>query len=118
MIRRPLTSIAIGTTLLTLAAAAWAVSTPVHDWIIAGPFGGTATTIAIDPENPQVVLAGALNSLLFESRDAGASWNLTKFPKRNLSEVSSILVDPADSKHYLAGIIAAGGGGLLESHDG
>jgi photosystem II stability/assembly factor-like uncharacterized protein len=95
----------------------WAVSLPVDDWKVAGPFGGTATAIALDPQNPKLILAGGRNSLLFASEDAGASWSQLNLPKRNFGEVTSILVDPADSKHYLAGMIGAEGAGAFDTHD-
>lgn len=87
------------------------------DWTLAGPFGGTATSIAVDPSNPKVVLAGAMSSLLFKSSDAGANWELLSFPKRHLSELTSILVDPDDANHYLVGLISSDGGGLYASRD-
>ncbi len=118
MIKRHRLLLAFAATFVLLAGAGWAALVPVNDWNIAGPFGGTATTIAVDPQNPSTVLAGAMNSLVFESGDSGASWNLLNFPKRNLSEVTSILVDPANSDHYLAGMITAEDGGLFESGDG
>ncbi len=102
---------------MAITAGLWAASVPSGDWRIAGPFGGTATSVAVDPTNSKVLLAGAVDSLLFQSTDAGETWNLLPFPKRNLSEVTSILVDPSDSSHYLAGMVAADGGGLFESHD-
>ncbi len=117
MIKRQLLPFAFGTTFLAFAVAAWAAFIPVNDWKIAGPFGGTAITIAVDPQNPSTVLAGAMNSLLFQSDDSGGSWNLLNFPKRNLSEVTSILIDPANSHHYLAGMITAEDGGLFDSQD-
>ena len=117
MIKRFVLPVAIGSVLVVACAALWASNEPLSDWKIAGPFGGTARSIALDPEKPNVLLAGAMNSLLFRTQDAGASWNLLNFPKRNLSEVTSVLVDPRDSKHYLAGIVSADGGGLYESHD-
>jgi photosystem II stability/assembly factor-like uncharacterized protein len=92
-------------------------TTPHDDWTIAGPFGGTARSLAVDPHHAGVLLAGGMDSLLFRSRDAGDNWELLEFPKRNLSEVSSLLIDPSDPSHYLAGMMAAGGGGLFESHD-
>lgn len=97
--------------------ALWAATETETDWKIAGPFGGTATTVAVDPQDSNLVLAGAMSSLLFQSRDSGASWNLLPLPKRTLSEVTTILVDPRDSDHYLAGMMAAEGGGLFESYD-
>jgi photosystem II stability/assembly factor-like uncharacterized protein len=117
MVRRSLLSLAVGIALVVAAVAIGAASVPLNDWRITGPFGGTATTVALDPEHPSVLLAGGMNSVVFRSRDYGADWELLNFPKRNLSEVTSILVDAADSKHYLAGMIAAQGGGLFESHD-
>ncbi len=117
MIRPISTPLVAGTALCTLALAGWAITTPVNDWTITGPFGGTARSVAIDPQRPDVVLAGGMNSLLFRSKDAGQNWDMLYFPKRNLSEVTSILVDPADSNHYFAGMISSEDGGLFESHD-
>jgi photosystem II stability/assembly factor-like uncharacterized protein len=97
--------------------AAFALNVPVSDWKIAGPFGGSAKSVGIDPHNPKVLLAGGMNSLLFRSQDGGDNWQLLNFPKRNLSEVTCVLVDPQDSKHYMAGIISADGGGLFNSQD-
>jgi hypothetical protein len=37
------------------------------------------------------VLAGGMGSLLFQSDNAGASWQMIDPPKRMLSEVTSIL---------------------------
>ena len=107
----------VATTLLTFGIAARAVTTPVSDWKIAGPFGGSSKSIGIDPNNPDILLAGGMNSLLFRSENGGDNWQLLNFPKQNLSEVTSVLVDPSDSKHYMAGIISADGGGLFESQD-
>ncbi len=117
MIKRFSLCLSTGATLGALALAVWAASVPVHDWRIAGPFGGTATAIAIDPKHPKILLAGARNSLLFESDDAAEHWDPLNLPKRTLGEVTSILIDPADSDHYLVGMIAGFGAGLFESHD-
>lgn len=117
MIERYRARLVWATTFALTAAAAWALSVPASDWTIAGPFGGTAVTVTIDPQNPAILLAGAMNSLLFQSEDSGASWKLLNLPKKNLSEITAILIDPADSKHYLAGMIAGDDGGLFESAD-
>ncbi|HEX3681066.1 MAG TPA: hypothetical protein VHU83_00895 [Bryobacteraceae bacterium] len=117
MVRRPLFSLSLITTLAALAIAGWAASTSPDDWKLAGPFGGTATSVAVDPQQPRSLLAGAMNSLLFHSDDAGADWRLVNFPQRFLSTVTSILVDPSDSQHFLVGMTAPDGGGLFESHD-
>jgi photosystem II stability/assembly factor-like uncharacterized protein len=108
--------------LLTAATLAFsflgsAADAPSSDWHIAGPFGGSAKSVGLDPKNPNIVLAGAMNSLLFRSQDGGQTWQLLNFPKRNLSEVTCVLIDPSDSRHYMAGIISADGGGLFNSND-
>jgi photosystem II stability/assembly factor-like uncharacterized protein len=102
----------------SIGVGAWALNAPVADWKIAGPFGGTATTLTIDSSNSSTILAGAMNSLLYESRDAGLSWSTLDLPKHNLGEVTAILVDPTNSSHYLVGMLDAFGGGLYESFDG
>jgi photosystem II stability/assembly factor-like uncharacterized protein len=117
MIRRFLLPGVATAAVAAIGMAAWAATASVPDWKITGPFGGTATAVTLDPGNANVVLAGGMSSLLFRSSDAGANWELMNFPKLHLSEVSSILVDPADSNHYLAGVISAEGGGLFESTD-
>src|SRR5437660_737739 len=110
-------TIGIVSAFAAISAGAWVLTSPDQDWKVAGPFGGTATTVAVDPQNTRTVLAGAMNSLLYESSDAGATWALLDFPKRNLGEVTSILVDPANSQHYVVGALDAWGGGLYESVD-
>ncbi|HEX4751172.1 MAG TPA: YCF48-related protein [Bryobacteraceae bacterium] len=100
-----------------LAAAVVGGSVPTDDWKLSGPFGGTATTVAVNPKNTNTVLAGGMSSLLYQSDDAGDSWKLLDFPKRTLSEVTSILIDPANTDHYLVGLLAAEDAGLFESFD-
>jgi photosystem II stability/assembly factor-like uncharacterized protein len=117
MIRSYLRRFVTGISLAVVAVTASATTATAGDWKIAGPFGGTATSVSVDPSDSKVVLAGAMGSLLYRSSDAGANWEIIDFPKRHLSELTSILIDPADSKHYLVGVIAAEGGGLFETHD-
>ena len=117
MIGRAALCLAGGLGLSGMVLRAWVVTAPATDWNLAGPFGGTARSIALDPQRPETVLAGGFNSLLFRSKDAGQNWEMLYLPKRALSEVTSIMVDPADSNHYLAGVIASQGGGLFDSHD-
>jgi photosystem II stability/assembly factor-like uncharacterized protein len=117
MIHRLLGFLAASSMLAVLPFGAWAASVPIDDWKITGPFGGTATSIAVDPKNPKLVLAGARNSLLYQSQDAGATWELLNLPKRVFGEVTSILVDPLDSQHYFAAMIATENPGLFESKD-
>src|SRR5271167_2217785 len=86
-------------------------------WHVAGPWGGTATSVAVDPKNPQVILAGGRNSLLFQSENAGETWRSLPLPKRQFGEVATILIDPLDNRHYLVGMVGSDQGGLFESSD-
>jgi photosystem II stability/assembly factor-like uncharacterized protein len=88
-----------------------------EDWQITGPFGGSATAVAVDPKNREIVLAGARQSLLYKTANSGGSWNMLSFPKRGFGEVGAILIDPLDSEHYLVGIVGTSDAGLFESTD-
>jgi photosystem II stability/assembly factor-like uncharacterized protein len=116
MKQRQLFPIIISSFLIAFSIAT-AFDTPPPDWHITGPFGGTATSLALDPQKPNFLLAGGMNALLFRSEDSGESWSLLDFPKHNLTEVTAVLVDPGDSNHFLAGIISADGGAMYSSHD-
>lgn len=89
------------------------------NWQPAGPYGGSATAIAIDPSNPKTLLLGARNSLLYRSDDAGESWRRLAFPRHFLGTVSAVAVDPADSRRYYVGISAEHSyyGGVWVSED-
>ncbi len=43
-------------------------------WHVTGPFGGDVTTLAIDPRNPERILAGTADGVLFQSIDGGETW--------------------------------------------
>src|SRR5689334_3020089 len=88
-----------------------------EDWQIAGPFGGSATAVAVDPKHPDILLAGARQSLLYKTHNSGGSWNMLPFPKRTFGEVGAILIDPLDSQHYLVGLVGTSDAGLFESTD-
>jgi len=89
-------------------------------WKLAGPFGGSARAIAIDPQNGHTLIAGSRDSLLFRSDNAGASWRLLPFPRGTPGVFNSILIDPKDSSHYYAGLDAGDSpdSGVYESKDG
>ncbi len=104
--------------LLVSASLGLAADAPSSEmWHVAGPWGGTATSVAVDPKNPQVILAGARNSLLFQSENAGDTWRALPLPKRQFGEVATILVDPLDNRHYLVGMVGSDQGGLFQSAD-
>lgn len=98
-----------------------AVTLPViGGWKLAGPFGGSARSIAIDPQDGRTLIVGSRDSLLFRSDDAGASWRLLPFPRGTAGVFNSVLIDPTQSSHYYAGLDAGDSqdSGVYESKDG
>jgi photosystem II stability/assembly factor-like uncharacterized protein len=89
-------------------------------WRLAGPFGGSARAIAIDPENRDTLLVGARDSLLFRSDDAGTSWRLLPFPSGTPGTFDALIIDPTSSGHFYAGLDAgdSADSGVYESRDG
>ena len=85
-----------------------------------GPFGGSATYVAIDKNHPQTLFVGARNSLLYRSDDGGASWRLLPFPRNFAGIVESILIDPRNSQRLLVGVYdtASPRAGIYVSDDG
>ena len=53
----------------------------VAAWRLSGPFGGSASALAIDPQNRNLLLAGSRDSLLFRSDDGARLWRLLPFPR-------------------------------------
>src|SRR3954447_862238 len=88
--------------LVSVLYEAYGASIPRNDdWHIAGPYGGSATAVAIDPKNSKILLAGARQSLLYKTDDGGTLWSMLPFPKRTFGEVGAILIDRLDPQHYL-----------------
>ncbi len=89
-------------------------------WKLAGPFGGSARSIAIDPRDSGTLIAGSRDSLLYRSNDAGASWRLLPFPLGTPGVFNSILIHPSESAHFYAGLDAGDSpdSGVWESTDG
>jgi photosystem II stability/assembly factor-like uncharacterized protein len=89
-------------------------------WKLAGPFGGSARAIAIDPRNGGTLIAGSRDSLLFRSDDAGASWRMLPFPRGTPGVFNSVLIHPTESGHFYAGLDAGDSpdSGVWESTDG
>lgn len=88
-------------------------------WQQLGPYGGSATAIAVDPRDSRTLVAGARNSLVYKSTDAGLSWTLLPFPRHFRGSVQALVIDPRDSRRYLAGVHLTGSpdAGLYESRD-
>jgi photosystem II stability/assembly factor-like uncharacterized protein len=75
-----------------------------QQWVAAGPWGGGATAVAVNPANPRMLLAGGRNSLVYRSVDRGETWTRLAFPRHFLGKVTSLQFDSSDPKHYLVGI--------------
>jgi len=89
-------------------------------WKSSGPFGGSARSIAIDPQNGSLLLVGARDSLLFRSDDAATSWKALPFPSLTPGVFNALLIHPRESGHFYAGLDAgdSSDSGLYESRDG
>jgi photosystem II stability/assembly factor-like uncharacterized protein len=106
---------------LRLIGLALLVTSPtLAGWRLAGPFGGSARAIAIDAQNGNTLLAGARDSLLFRSDDAGASWRLLPFTPGTPGTIDALIIDPGSSGHFYAGLDAgdSADSGVYESRDG
>ena len=89
-------------------------------WRLSGPFGGSARSIAVDPQNGNILLAGSRDSLLFRSDDAAMTWRLLRFPGSTPGTFNALLMHPRESGHFYAGLDAgnAQDSGVWESTDG
>jgi photosystem II stability/assembly factor-like uncharacterized protein len=89
-------------------------------WRLAGPYGGSAHAVVIDPHNRNTLLVGARDSLLFRSDNAGESWRLLPFPQGAPGVFNSVIIHPLESGHFYAGLDAGDShdSGVYESPDG
>ncbi|MBI5086937.1 MAG: hypothetical protein HZB13_20355 [Acidobacteria bacterium] len=87
---------------LILLAAAQGASR----WQSAGPWGGSATSLAVSADRPDTLLAGSRNSLVFTSIDGGDTWTRLPFPRHFLATVASLAIIDGKPDHYLAGLSA------------
>ncbi|MBA3975040.1 MAG: hypothetical protein C0504_12590 [Candidatus Solibacter sp.] len=106
--------------ILRLAAAMLAVAPCWGEWVPAGPWGGSATAVAIDQANPKRMLLGARNSLVYLSEDEGANWRRLNFPRHFLGTVRAVSFDPGNPRVFLAAVTGEqpGFGGVWRSVDG
>ena len=88
-------------------------------WKLAGPYGGSAHAVAIDPHNRNTLLVGARDSLLFRSDNAGESWRLLPFPQGAPGVFNSVIIHPLEPGHFYAGLDAGDSrdSGVYESKD-
>jgi len=80
---------------------------------LAGPLD--FESVAIDPRNPSILVAGSLFSEIFRSVNGGTSWQSVTFGGNSLGlQTPSIVFDPTNSSK----VYAATSSGLLGSSDG
>jgi photosystem II stability/assembly factor-like uncharacterized protein len=92
-----------GTLGATVAEGARASAQPNRDrWAPPhGPEGG-ATTLAVDPANPQILYAGGWGNI-FKSTNGGDSWKAVTTASDGWNRVSALAVDPAQHRIVYAG---------------
>ncbi len=80
---------------------------PLVSWQALGPanVGGRVTAVAVDPSDPDRILAGTPAAGVWRSEDRGASW-VAVAPWLDVAPVSAIAIDPGAGDHY---VISTGG---------
>ncbi|NIW99687.1 MAG: T9SS type A sorting domain-containing protein [Phycisphaerae bacterium] len=74
-------------------------------WVPIGPWGSNVRTLAIDPDNPQVIYA-ALSFDVLRSQNAGDSWELISnvrglAPPHRVPIITDLEIDPSNSNHII-----------------
>ena len=90
-------------------------------WVVLGPEGGDARSLAYDPHNPSRILLGTSAGELYQSLDSGRQWaRFTHLGGGNDYVLDHIIFDPRDSKViYVAGwSIENTGGDIYVTHNG
>src|ERR1044072_2091137 len=75
-----------------------------------GPFGGSASVLAVNPHNPKVIFAGTERGGLYKSTDRGSSWSKTAL---NTYAIRSINFSVTNEN-----LIYVGAGTFFKSLDG
>ena len=106
---------------MVCCSVAWASGPEAKPWVAFGPDGGDARRIASDPRDHAHLFLGTANGWIYESHNAGSSWNrLAQVGRRDDLVLDSIVVDATDSNHLVVGawVIDHPDGGLYFSYDG
>jgi uncharacterized protein (TIGR03437 family) len=73
-------------------------------WTQLGPgdIGGRTRSLLINPQNPNIMYAGAVTGGIWKSTDAGQNWTLLTDPSSNIT-VGSMVMDPTNPNIIYAG---------------
>lgn len=107
--------------ILTLISVAPAQTASRADWVLLGPEGGDARSLAYDPHDPSRVLLGTSAGELYQSADKGARWSrFAHLGSGNDYVLDNIAIDPKDSNtiYVAAWSVETIGGDLFRSRDG
>lgn len=85
----------------------------VNRWEPLGPFGGWATTLAVDPLRPQVVYVGTQGGGVFKSGSRASSWKAASLGLGD-GHINALVLDPSNPDKVLAATWA----GLYRSENG
>ncbi len=114
--RRTLAALLCGAFLALLLPAAAPAAAP--DWRYLPIWGGDVRTVAVQPENPDVVLAGTASGQVYLSRNGGRTWSNAgphlPFPGW---VVSNLRFDPNNPARIWVAMRGVWGGGHVASSD-
>src|SRR5437763_1158806 len=113
----PLTAIVL---FLSALCFAQSTSTPSQSWISVGPDGGDVRSLSADPANPSRVLLGTSAGQIYQSEDAGKTWQrFVRIGKGNDYVVDHIIFDPKQTGviYVAAWTLESEGGSVFKSTD-
>ena len=106
----PIAALLLGVVILSskiaMPAARWAPT--------GGPEGGLIRPLAIDPQNPRTIYAGAVSGGVFKSVDGGRTWNAATRGMANQT-VMALAIDSKDPRTVYAGTEFSG---VFKTRDG
>src|SRR5262249_47041087 len=73
-------------------------------WETVEPYGGNAHRVVVDPANPQHLYAATQNGQIYQSDNAGESWNPLPFELNFAVSLSSFVVNPKKSTELFVGV--------------
>jgi photosystem II stability/assembly factor-like uncharacterized protein len=115
-----LVSFLVATLFLCAGGFAQTGTLPSSSWISVGPDGGDVRTLSADPANPQRILLGTSAGQIYQSDDAGKTWQrFVRIGKGNDYVVDHIIFDPKQPGiiYVAAWTLEHEGGSVFKSAD-